>query len=130
MCLKSALIVAMLLCLTPVECPARAQSRTTPSAEAVTLNNRGLELYREGKSEDAIAMFRQALASKPEFVEALDNLGLALDASGKNDEAIAVFERALKLKPADAITESNLGFALYHQKSMRRRRLPIKSRSR
>jgi protein O-GlcNAc transferase len=94
---------------------ARAQSPANNSAEAVSLNNRGLQLFQKGNVDEAIALYRQALALRPDFPEALDNLGLALDAKGNDSEAIADFDKALKLKPGDAVTESNRGLALYHE---------------
>src|SRR5271168_5013554 len=94
---------------------ARAQSPANNSAEAVSLNNRGLQLFQKGKLDDAIALYRQALAIQPDFPEALDNLGLALDAKGNDPEALADFDKALKLKPGDAVTDSNRGLAFYHE---------------
>src|SRR5271156_2534638 len=95
---------------------ARAQSKSAGAGDAVSLNNQGLERYKKGRVDEAIELFRQALALNPNFPEALSNLGLALDSKGKDDEAISDFDKALALKPSDAVTESNLGLALYHEK--------------
>src|SRR5580700_4750067 len=92
------------------------QSQVAAHNQAVEFNNRGLELYKAGKIDEAIKQFRQALAIYPNFPEADSNLGLALDAKGNDDEAIADFNKALALKPGDAVTESNRGLALYHEK--------------
>src|SRR6202044_477098 len=91
------------------------ESQIAAHNQAVEFNNRGLELYKAGKIDEAIKQFRQALAVDPNFPEADSNLGLALDAKGEVDEAIADFNKALALKPTDAITESNLGLALFHK---------------
>ena len=93
-----------------------AQAPGSNAAQAVSLNNRGLQLFKEGKVDEAIAQYRQALVLRPDFPEALSNLGLALDAKGNDDEALADFDKALALKPGDAVTESNRGLALYHEK--------------
>src|ERR1700757_4977925 len=95
--------------------PSQSQSQVASHNQAVEFNNRGLELYKAGKIDEAIKQFRQALAIDPNFPEADSNLGLALDAKGQVDEAIADFNKALALKPTDAITESNLGLALFHK---------------
>src|ERR1700734_1486981 len=55
----------------------QAQSQGNNSAEAVSLNNSGLQLLQKGKVDEAIALYRQALQIGPDFPEALDNLGLA-----------------------------------------------------
>src|ERR1700675_1616585 len=60
----------------------RAQSPGSNSADAVSLNNRGLQLFQQGKVDEAIVQYRQALAIRPDFPEALSNLGLAVDAKG------------------------------------------------
>src|SRR5580692_4004938 len=75
---------------------ASAQSTAGTAGDAVSLNNQGLERYKKGKVDEAIALFRQALALNPNFPEALSNLGLALDSKGKDDEAISDFDKALE----------------------------------
>src|SRR6202044_678450 len=92
------------------------QSKGSGAGDAVKLNNQGLERYKKGKVDEAIDLFRQALAVNPDFPEALSNLGLALDSKGKDDEAISDFDKALAMRPTDAVTEGNLGLALYHEK--------------
>ncbi|MGC2258793.1 MAG: tetratricopeptide repeat protein, partial [Candidatus Sulfotelmatobacter sp.] len=54
---------------------ARAQSKAGGTGDAVSLNNQGLESYKKGQVDEAIALFRQALALNPNFPEALSNLG-------------------------------------------------------
>jgi tetratricopeptide (TPR) repeat protein len=96
-----------------------AQAPGSNADKAVSLSNRGLQLFKQGKLDEAIAQYREALVLRPDFPEALSNLGLALDAKGKDDEALADFDKALALKPGDAVTESNRGLALYHEKKIR-----------
>ena len=62
------------------------QVSTEQSNQAAELYNRGRVLYGRGKVDDAIALYRQALAITPAFPEALTNLGLALDSQGKYDD--------------------------------------------
>jgi tetratricopeptide (TPR) repeat protein len=114
----SATLVVLLFLTAGLSQNTQAQERisTQGANDAVALNNRGLALYQKGKVDDAIALFRQALAINPTFPEALSNLGTALDAKGQDDEAVTDFNKALTLKPTDAVSESNLGLALYHEK--------------
>ena len=118
--MKTASIWGCFLLLFAIVSPAspntlQSQSQAATHNQAVEFNNRGLELYKAGKIDEAIKQFRQALAIDPNFPEADSNLGLALDAKGEVDEAIVDFNKALALKPTDAITESNLGLALFHK---------------
>jgi tetratricopeptide (TPR) repeat protein len=56
-------------------------------------------LQKSGQFEDAIRLYQEALAEKPDFAEALLNLGHALKAQGKPDEARNCWRQALEQKP-------------------------------
>ena len=86
------------------------------SNAAARLYNQGRESYLRGMVDEAIALYRQALAIDPANSDALTNLGLALDGQGKSDEAIADYTLALKFKPHDPVALSDFGLALYHEK--------------
>jgi Tfp pilus assembly protein PilF len=75
------------------------------------LNNLGLMLG----PVDAVAMFRRALATEPNYVDALVNLSSALQASGAFDEASVAFERALRLIPEQPESLFRLGHVLQTQ---------------
>jgi len=74
---------------------------------AVTINptvaaapfNRGNVLQALGRSDDAIASYRQALAISPAYAEAWYNLGNAQIANHCAEEALAAYDRALAIKP-------------------------------
>jgi tetratricopeptide (TPR) repeat protein len=68
---------------------------TTPDV----LYNSALLSQRLGRMEDAILLYKAALAEKPGFAEALLNLGHALKAVGKDDEAKACWIPAIEAKP-------------------------------
>ena len=74
---------------------AGAFAQNSAGQDAVSLNNRGMELYKSGKVDEAIAAFKQAIAMNPNYPEALANLGLALDARGKDDEAVTDLNKAM-----------------------------------
>jgi tetratricopeptide (TPR) repeat protein len=61
--------------------------------------NTGLLLQKSGQVEDAIRLYQEALAERPQFPEALLNLGHALKAQGKPDEARDYWRQALEQKP-------------------------------
>ncbi|MGH9700486.1 MAG: tetratricopeptide repeat protein, partial [Candidatus Acidiferrales bacterium] len=111
-CLVSTLLLILLAGACSAPAPA-AQARISPEEinRSIELYNRGRKLYEIGKVNEAIVLYRQALAINPAYPEALSNLGLALDSEGKDDEAVRDLDLALEYKPSDAITESNLGLA-------------------
>jgi tetratricopeptide (TPR) repeat protein len=61
--------------------------------------NLGRALAGEGRIDEAIAQYSQALRLKPDFPLAHLNLGLALASQGRIDEAIAQYSEALRIKP-------------------------------
>ena len=95
---------------------ARRYYAKAPSFEpAEAHNNLGRALAIQGKIEDAIANYLEALALKPDLAEAHNNLGDALARQGEFAEAIDSFSRALALDPKMAETHDNLGRALARQ---------------
>ena len=74
----------------------------------------------QGKLEEAIASYRQAVRLKPDYAEAYNNLGNALKDQGKLEEAIASYQQALRLKPDYAEAHNNLGNALTRSREARR----------
>ncbi len=102
-------------------------------ASAEAYNLLGLAFLKQGRTNEAIESFRQALARKPDYAEAFQNLqeasletwrvavrlmpymaqthcelADALANQGKYDEAIASYEQALRLQPGYARARQNL----------------------
>ena len=75
-------------------------------------SNLGACLAKQGKLDEAIAEFREALRLKPDFAPVQNNLGLALAEGGKLDEAIAEYQSVLRIMPNFPHAHSNLGDAL------------------
>ena len=73
--------------------------------------NLGEALVKEGKTDEAVRQFDEAIRLKPDYADAHDNLGLALAAAGKVNEAIDQFREAIRLKPDGAEAHYNLGLA-------------------
>jgi tetratricopeptide (TPR) repeat protein len=71
----------------------------------------GTELYREGRTDDAIKHYLEALRIKPDNAEAHNNLGIALDREGRTDDAIKHYLEALRIRPDYAKAHDNLGNA-------------------
>ncbi|MBT3416171.1 MAG: tetratricopeptide repeat protein [Nitrospina sp.] len=80
-------------------------------------NNLGVALSDEGKDEEAIDHFKQAIQLKPEFSEAYYSLGVSLSKLSKFEESINPYRQAIRLKPDDADAHYNLGTSLSELKN-------------
>jgi protein O-GlcNAc transferase len=77
--------------------------------EANAHNDRGVELAKQGRIEEAAAEFERALQLRPTDAKAHSNLGNIHYYRGEYDEAIARYRRAVELKPEYCEAHSNLG---------------------
>ena len=75
-------------------------------------NNLGVVLASQGRNEEAIVHYNEALRIDPYYARAHSNLGLALARQGRNEEAINHYAQALRLAPNDAEVHNNLGVVL------------------
>src|ERR1700686_4494584 len=75
--------------------------------------NLGIALGRQGKLNEAIACFRQALKGNPDDGKTSARLGSALLAQGCPREAAEAFRLSLRLDPGAAETHFELGNALH-----------------
>lgn len=78
---------------------------------AIYYNNFGNTLTRQSRYTEAIAAYREALARKPDYVEAHNNLGNALREAGDYAAAVDSCANALALAPDYAQAWNNLGNA-------------------
>ncbi len=72
----------------------------------------GLALSAEGKLDEAISHYRQALEIKPDYWQAQNNLGLALQSQGKLDEAVVHYRQALQVEPNSPLILNNAAWIL------------------
>jgi Flp pilus assembly protein TadD len=75
----------------------------------------GYALAGDGRLDEGIAHYREALLIQPNFAETHNNLGIALAREGRIGEGISEFQIAVKLAPEAAVTHYDLGFALAQQ---------------
>jgi predicted O-linked N-acetylglucosamine transferase (SPINDLY family) len=78
-------------------------------------NNLGNVFQQQGKLDEALACYRQALHLRPNYAKAHNNLGNVFEQQGKLDEALACYRQALHLKPDYAEAHSNVGNVLQQQ---------------
>jgi len=83
-----------------------AQRRAPSDPAGIALQ--GLVLKRMGRTDEAEARYRAALAAGGESVELLNNLGNLLLQSGRGAQAVPLLERALQLDPGNPVVEHNL----------------------
>ena len=74
--------------------------------------NLGHFLGEQGKYDEAVPHFAEALRIKPDFFDALINMGLSLLEQGKPAEAIFYYQRALSVEPDNAKAHMQLALAL------------------
>jgi tetratricopeptide (TPR) repeat protein len=98
--------------------PTDAPADDLPSGSPEEWHSRGVALINEGKSEEAIAPLRRAVAADPGNADYHHNLGVALAHRGELDEAVASFREALRIKPDGVSALSNLGLALAQQEKL------------
>jgi RNA polymerase subunit RPABC4/transcription elongation factor Spt4 len=85
------------------------------SKEAEALNQRGIEAYERERFNEAIDLFRQALALDPGNPTFHCNLAVACGENGLDDEAFAEYQRTLSLNPSNVTALVNLGY-LYSER--------------
>ena len=92
---------------------AATTARVDPGARvaAQRANDRGLQLYRERRYDDAEAAFKEALQLQPKFALAANNLGFVLYRRGKFADAAGWFEKAVEMDASRSLAWLNLGDA-------------------
>lgn len=76
--------------------------------------NRGNTFYVQGRLDEAMVCYRQAISNDPGYAPPYNNLGSICFVRGQNDDAIACFRQALALQnPLSSGTVYSLGLALH-----------------
>lgn len=71
------------------------------STEAKLQYNKGVDMYRVGRYEEAIEAFRKATELSPDYIDAYYNLGSILEFIKQDDAALSVFKQIILRKPTD-----------------------------
>ena len=71
------------------------------SNEAKLQYNHGVDYYRLGQYDKAMAAFRQAIAIEPNYIDAYYNLGTILEFIKQDDAALVVFKQIIVRNPND-----------------------------
>jgi tetratricopeptide (TPR) repeat protein len=76
-----------------------------------------LDLFADGKHENALAEYRKAIEADPTFSEALHGMARALQDLERLDEAIEISQRIAEIDPDDVLAHTSLS-VLYQKKGM------------
>ena len=77
-------------------------------ADKWDLFDRAVDLVAEGKLEDAVATYEEAIALDAEFADAWQGLALALNDLGRHDRAIEAAKKLCELTPDDVLAHTTL----------------------
>jgi tetratricopeptide (TPR) repeat protein len=80
--------------------------------QAKELYSKGIASEREGRIQEAIALFDKAISIFPEYLNAWIGKGGSFMIQQKFVEAIACFDQALKIRPQDPFSWYNKGVSL------------------
>ena len=78
----------------------------------VAHNNLGIALVAQGRMQEGVDQYEEALRIRPGYADAHYNLGNALEKAGRIQDAIGHYEQALRTKPDYPEAHLNLGVAL------------------
>ncbi len=81
------------------------------------LYDAAVDLFGEGKIDEAIATYQRALGLDPDYVDALHGLAMAYANTQAFDAAIAIGRRVCELTPDDVLAHTSLSM-FYQQKGM------------
>lgn len=76
-----------------------------------------LDLYSEGKVEESVSEYEQAVSVDPTLTDALHGLSRAFQDLGRMDDAITVSQRIAEQDPEDILAHTSLSI-LYQKKGM------------
>ena len=77
-----------------------------PSKEE--LYDGAVDLFADGKLEEAIARYEQALALDPTYADAWNGIAIAYNELGRHEQAIQAGQRLVALAPDDVLAHTSL----------------------
>ena len=99
--MKKLLVTLCLLANTGFALCAEAVVPYEPPTEAKLEYNQGVDYYKIGQYDRAMASFRQAINIDPNYIDAYYNLGSILEYLKQDEAALAVFKQIIVRKPDD-----------------------------
>lgn len=90
----------------------RAQALTIENHVAQEYNQQGIQLSAEGRTEEAIEVFKRGISCNPDAMALYNNLAIVLVENGEFDTAILCLTHAIARRPDNADLYINLGNTL------------------
>jgi tetratricopeptide (TPR) repeat protein len=87
-------------------------ARAKPEQIAMLMGSEGLALLQLKRTDESIAIFKEAIALAPDDTTVLFQYGAALDRAGRQPDAQKVFRDLIAKNPADANALNYLGYML------------------
>ena len=81
-------------------------------------HGRGQCLYENGKIEEALTSYDDALKINPDYANALNSKANALDKLNRKNEALEIYEKLNQIKPENAIYLLNYSICLYEMDNL------------
>jgi Flp pilus assembly protein TadD len=86
-------------------------------SDARKIYKQGFLALAEGRIDEAIAKYREALNADPQLAIAWNGLSMALRQQGDLDGAVAAARRLIEIEPDDPLSHTNLSI-LFQMKGM------------
>ncbi|NES69991.1 MAG: tetratricopeptide repeat protein [Okeania sp. SIO2D1] len=101
--------------LTPGNSEAIISQKDSSAQDAESYFEKAVKHYNEGKYEEAIADFNQAIRLNPKYAKAYNGRGLVYTLLEKNEKALADYNQAIRLNPKYAQAYNNRGIVYRRQ---------------
>jgi len=72
------------------------------------LYDEAVDLFGDGKLDEAIAKYREAIGMDPSYVDAWHGLAMAYNDAGRHDDAIEAGKKLCELTPDDVLAHTSL----------------------
>lgn len=99
----------------PANSPSPQTAEKSAKEKGAELINRGNELLRQNRYDEALQVYEEARTLLPEDEDVYYNLGIVLTRLGRTEDAIKAYQRALELFPDYAEAHNNLGNLLLRE---------------
>jgi protein O-GlcNAc transferase len=84
-------------------------------SDAKSIYKQGFLKFADGEVDEAIALYREAIAAEPGLAIAWNGLAIALASKGEFPEAVEAANKLIELEPDEPLSHTNLSRILMQQ---------------